>query len=306
MTLRQVSENLISNRLAQALQPSGRMSSSPIFSRVMLATDFSVPGLHAATAARQLATAFGGQVTLAHAVAEAGPLSEPEADEALATLQVERFANMEGVERLVVKNDRAAYGICEAAKTRKSDLIVAGRHGEHGLADRFIGSTTERIARHAPCSVYVCHPARHEQPVMIKHIIAATDLSEYAEPAVTTAAALAVKFGAWVSLVHVYDLVPAVELLQEPYELHPDHSFQTILGDKLEKVRAKHLDGIPADTTVVRNKSTTAALCDLASNKEADLIVLGTHGLTGVTRFLLGSVAERVIRHAPCSVLVVR
>lgn len=277
-----------------------------MFSRVMLATDFSVPAMQAATAARQLASAFGGRVTLAHAVSAAGPLSVTDADEALATLQVERFANLAGVERLVIEDDRAAYGICEAAKKRDTDLIVAGRHGEHGLAERFIGSTTERIARHAPCSVYVCHPARREQPVMIKHIIAATDLSEHAEPAVAAAAALAGKLDAWVTLVHVYDLLPAVELLQEPYDLHPDNSFRAVLGDKLDKVRDARLEGIPSDTLVLRNKSTVTALCDLASDKEADLIVLGTHGLTGVTRFLLGSVAERVIRHAPCSVLVVR
>ncbi len=277
-----------------------------MFSRVMLATDFSVPAMQAATAARQLATAFGAELTLAHTIVPGGPITRADAEEALTVLHEERFANMEGVERLVIESDRAAVGICDAAKERAIDLVVAGRHGEHGFAERLIGTTTERIARHAPCSVYVCHPARREQPVMLKHIILGTDLSELADPAARAAAALAKKVGAWVTITHVYDFFPAIELLQEPYDLHADASFSGILGDKLLDVQRQRFDGVPSDTRVLRDKSTVTALCELASDKEADLIVLGTHGLTGVTRLLLGSVAERVIRHAPCSVMVVR
>jgi nucleotide-binding universal stress UspA family protein len=287
--------------LAQALQYLFAM-----FKRVMLATDFSTPAMTAATAALQLAKAFEGHITLAHVARPGGPLSAAGTADALEILHEEHFRSAPDVERLVLEAERPPYAICDAAKEANTDLIVAGRHGEHGLAERLIGTTTERIARHAPCSVYVSHPTRREQPVMLKHIIVATDLSEHAVAAVRTAAALARKFDAYVTIAHVFDLVPAVELLQEPYDLHGDTSFHGILTDKLEELRKEHLEGMPAGVKVLRGKSTLKTLCQLASDEEADLLIAGTHGLTGVPRFLLGSVAERLIRHAPCSVLITR
>ncbi len=59
-------------------------------------------------------------------------------------------------------------------------------------------------------------------------------------------------------------------------------------------------------TAVVRSANAADAICELASDQNVDLIILGTTGLTGVARFLIGSVAERVVRHAPCPVLVMR
>ncbi len=277
-----------------------------MFQRVMLATDFSQPSMMAATAALQLANAFDGRVTLAHVVQPSAALDAAQGRDALGVLHDERFNSARDVHRLVLESDRPAYAICDAAKERNTELIVAGRHGEHNLTERLIGTTTERIARHAPCSVYVAHPGRREQPVMLKHIVVATDLSEHASSAVQAAAALAKKFDVFVTLTHVFDFFPAVELLQEPYDLHADKSFRGILGDKLGAQRKEYLSDIPADTKVLRDKSTVTALCDLASDVEADLLIAGTHGLTGVPRFLLGSVAEKLIRHAPCSVLVTR
>jgi nucleotide-binding universal stress UspA family protein len=277
-----------------------------MFTRVMLATDFSTPSTTAAIAAFQLAHAFGAEATLTHVVGSSSPFSKEDAGEALAALQEERFGTTVAVERLVLEAERPSHAICTAAEEKKTDLIVAGRHGEHRLAERFIGTTTERIARHAPCSVYVAHPTRREQPVMFKHIVVASDLSDHAISAVKAAGELALKFEAYVTLTHVFDLFPAMELLQEPYDLHTDDSFRGILSDKLENLRKQHLSNVPAEARVLRDKSTVAGLCDLASDVEADLLVAGTHGLSGVTRLLLGSVAERLIRHAPCSVLITR
>ncbi len=277
-----------------------------MFSHMLLATDFSPPAMMAATATLQLAKAFEARLTLAHVAHPTGTLSTAQAHEAVGVLHDERFGSAGEVDRLVLTADRAAYAICEAANERGVDLIVAGRHGEHGLAERLIGTTTERIARHAPCSVYVCHPARREQPVMFKHIIVATDLSEHATSALVAARLLAAHFDAYVTLAHVFDFFPAMELLQEPYDLHADASYRGILQDKLEETRKKHLDRVPAEVKILRDKSTVTALCQLASDTSADLLIAGTHGLTGVPRLLLGSVAERLIRHAPCSVLVTR
>jgi nucleotide-binding universal stress UspA family protein len=286
------------------LQWNGAMT-KPFMPRVMLATDFSVPSMMAATAARQLVDAFGSQLTIAHSIRPEGPLSREEATEAIDVLREERFAGIE-VQPVVVEGKQPAEAIAAAADEHRTSLIVMGRHGEHPLGDRWLGTTTERVARHAPCSVYVCHPARREQPVTTQHILLATDMSEHAAAPAAAAARLAKQFGAFVTIAHVYDVFPALELLQEPYSLHPDHSFEGIINDKLNDLAKSHFEGLPTATEVVRHKNTATGICDLASTREADLVVVGTHGLTGVARFLMGSVAERVLRHAPSSVMVVR
>lgn len=277
-----------------------------MLSHIMVATDFSPPAMIAVGAARDLASRFESKVTLAHVSSSDTAILRADADHALRAIGEEKLGNVKEVSAELLEGDRPSYVICEAAKEMGVELIVAGRHGEHKLAERLIGTTTERIARHAPCSVLSVHPATRAPLVMLKSIVIGTDLSEHALQAVRTGAEIARRFDAHVTLVHVYDLFPAVELMQEPYDLHPDHSFEGILNDKLEDLRKAELDKVPVDVRVLRDKSTVRGMCNLASDVEADLIVLGTHGLAGIERLLLGSVAERVIRHAPCSVMVVR
>lgn len=277
-----------------------------MLSHIMVATDFSPPARIAVDAARDLAGRFESKVTLAHVSDAESPVQRADADHALRAIGEERLGNVSQVGAELLEGDRPFVALCEAAEEMKADLIVAGRHGEHNLAERFIGTTTERIARHAKCSVLSVHPATREPLVMLKNILVGTDLSEHALGAVRTAGEIARRFDAHITLAHAYDLFPAVELLQEPYDLHPDHSFEGIITDKLEALRKAELDGVPVDVRVIRDKSTVRALCNLASDEEAGLVVLGTHGLAGIERLLLGSVAERVIRHAPCSVMVVR
>ena len=71
-------------------------------------------------------------------------------------------------------------------------------------------------------------------------------------------------------------------------------------------VRWARLAGLVANTKLIRDKSTVRALCDNADLDKVDMLVVGTHGLTGLRRLLIGSIAERMVRHAPCSVLVAR
>ncbi len=274
-----------------------------MFKHILLATDFSKAALLAAGAAHDLAKQLGAKVTLMTVV-------EPGADggvarhrEYLEVLRDERFAEFDP-QLVAVESDRASFAICQHAGELGADLIVAGRHGEHTLAEKLIGSTTERIARHAPCSVFVAHPTQRDPLVLLKHILVGTDFSEESTPAAQAASHIAKAFDAGVTLMHVYDIFPPVELLQAPKS--ETGNFQALLEDKLEQSRRAHLEGVPGDSQLLRDKSTVTAMCDWADDHEVDLVVLGTHGFTGLRRLLLGSIAERVVRHAPCSALVVR
>jgi nucleotide-binding universal stress UspA family protein len=277
-----------------------------VFKHILLATDFSKSALLAAGAAQDLVHSLDCPITLMNVV----PPSEGDTNatlnerrEFLRVLRDERFADRK-VDIVALEHAHAAFAICDQARKTGVDLIVAGRHGEHSLSETLIGSTTERVVRHAPCSVLVAHPAQREPMVLATHLLVGTDFSDESLPATKAAGSLARTFSAGVTLMHVYDIFPPVELLQGPGS--EDGRFGRLLEDELEKLRHEHLDGLAGATKLLRNKSVVAAMADWASDHEVDLMVLGTHGLTGLKRLLLGSIAERLVRHAPCSVLVMR
>jgi nucleotide-binding universal stress UspA family protein len=278
-----------------------------MFKHVLLATDFSTPALLAAQTAATFARAFESRVTLLNVREPGGTDDIALRLEALQLLREERFGHLPNVEFAVVEGSHAERAIADHVRDHAVDLVVAGRHGQQNLQDRLLGTTTERLVRHAPTSVLVVHPALREPLVLLKHVLVGTDFSEASLPAVTSAGRIARSLDAWVTLMHVYDLLPStMELLEAPYRQGEEHTLAAAMTRKLESIRASQLEGVPSEVVLERNKNAVAGLCDFADNRKVDLMVMGTHGRTGLSRFLLGSVAERVVRFAPCSVLVVR
>ncbi len=144
-----------------------------------------------------------------------------------------------------------------------------------------------------------------------RHILAATDLSRASEPALRQAAALAEALGAKVTLLHVFDPTPLVP----PVALPPPRALEEKLAEEMRERIAKELHrlrerllppDLEVEEAVLRASSPAAAIIEQAEQRGADLIVLGTHGRTGLTHVLVGSVAERVVRHSPVPVLTVR
>jgi nucleotide-binding universal stress UspA family protein len=139
----------------------------------------------------------------------------------------------------------------------------------------------------------------------LRKILVATDFSEGSDEALVHAVAFARQAGAAVEIVHVLDFT----LLEFPIGLGDTEAEQggyaglanTALDERCERLRGagiacqfRLLEGAPAAEIVRR-----------AQDTRADLIVVGTHGRTGVVHALLGSIAERVVRHASCPVLTV-
>jgi nucleotide-binding universal stress UspA family protein len=143
------------------------------------------------------------------------------------------------------------------------------------------------------------------------HILAATDFGPAGDAAVARAAALAKEGGARLTLVHVVPDVPVPSDLGFPH-------YPVVLGDaELDEVfahvRSALLARVPEPlraelqiTPVARRGNPRDEVLDVAKHVGCDLIVLGTHGRRGLSRALLGSVAEQLVRLAPCNVLVVR
>lgn len=139
-------------------------------------------------------------------------------------------------------------------------------------------------------------------------IVCAVDFSTSSRAALERAAELARRFDARLVLVHVWTdplVAGAAVGLPVPPALAEDQEKE--LGRKLERWRAEA--GRLAGREVagrLEGGAPVAELARVAREEQADLVVVGTHGRTGVKRALLGSVAEGVVRHAPCAVLVAR
>jgi universal stress protein A len=145
-------------------------------------------------------------------------------------------------------------------------------------------------------------------PKTIKRILVPTDFSEASADMLATAVAFARAFGATIDLVHVaadvtYPLPPPIDVVTVPLDIAKvmDDVAKSLAAEE-ERVRAA---GVPCESTTLIGRADTEIVAH-AQKTEADMIVMGTHGRSGLSHVLLGSVAERVVRHAHCPVLVVR
>ncbi|MEN8158752.1 MAG: universal stress protein [Myxococcota bacterium] len=285
--------------------------------RILVATDFSDQAAKALEAALGLAERQKAEVHLVHALEVALPLFEPYAvvvpadwvgearklaqeklGEAHAAVTARRLT---GTTHL--GDVPAAHAIADRAREIGADLVVIGTHGHTGLKHVLLGSVAERTVEYAPCSVWtVKGEAAAAAP---QTIVAGSDFSDGGGAAVAAAAEWARDFDAKLHLVHALQIpMPLIA----PYEVAIPEG--VIEGARREAQR--QLDEVAqglAGVTVTTELATTpahAALVDAAQRLSAGLIVTGSRGLTGLKHALLGSVAERTLRYAPCSVLTVR
>ena len=196
--------------------------------------------------------------------------------------------------------------VAEVAKERESELIVIGTHGHTGLQRFLLGSVATSVLRHAPCDVLVCRGVSGPSPFL--RPLVATDFSPAANRALRNAARLAAP-GAPIEVVHAWQL-PAgswgATLLGQarfPWSTVRDAVLNSAKA-QADKLEAAFADlGHPLHVQLVQGPA-QSVITNTAETGAHDLIAIGTHGHRGFRRLLLGSVAESVIRHAPCSVLV--
>ena len=144
--------------------------------------------------------------------------------------------------------------------------------------------------------------------VIYEKILVPTDFSACSVEATRGAADLARRFDAGLTLVHAYDLLAYA--LPDGFQLLPQSERERLLEAfqvHLSLAQRQALDaGAPRVETKLLHGSVARELIDFAREGGFDLIVMGTHGRTGVQHLVIGSVAERVVRLAPCAVLTVK
>lgn len=291
--------------------------------RILVPTDFSDTSRQALPIATEFAREFGAAITLVHVVSATLPAElshigivlEQHRLASEARRRLDRFRECELPADLpvqtVVLEGGPSYEIARLAKEVAAGLIVTATHGHTGLKHVWLGSTAERIVRHAPCPVLVVRekpvPMRFpgESSCRFRRIVVPTDFSEASHKAIRYAASFARQCGSEAFLVHVIEPPP-----------YPQFGYAHIpmKEAKLKKAARQHLDilcGELSDAGIavssdIRLGSAYREIADYSGEHGADLIVIATHGRGTIAHALLGSTAERVVRHASCPVLVVR
>ena len=149
-------------------------------------------------------------------------------------------------------------------------------------------------------------PKSRSAVTMLNRILVPTDFSEESKKAFVYAAALAEQFNASLSVLFVLEMAPFMSGFETmPLVLDTSAAMSSARRELSNWIQAQVPGTIPA-TPLVREGQGYAQIVEVARTEKIDLIVISTHGYTGLKHVLMGSTAERVVRHAPCPVLVVR
>lgn len=209
-----------------------------------------------------------------------------------------------GARRVVTQlaNGTAWQQIVDATTVeQRCDLIVIGSHGRTGLSRVLLGSVAEAVVRHASCPVLTVRDPGEPRP--FAHVLCPVDFSPWSRAAVALAAELAQPGHAAITLLHV--LEPPVAWGEvRPFDMYDDISSSgtQTLESWAQELAAKVTVQVRHKIRVGRAGAELLAAVD--DDPTIDLVVMGSHGRTGLTRLALGSMAEKMVRHARCPVAV--
>jgi nucleotide-binding universal stress UspA family protein len=204
--------------------------------------------------------------------------------------------------------DEPAAAIVRAAED--ADLIIMGTSGRGGAERALVGSVADRVVRHAPAAVLVVRGGSEPAfPPPIGRIVVPLDGSPLAELALPTAVDLAADLGVPIHIVQVIDSDPVRDTVRSG--VIAATALEATRGRMEQEISdylsARAMDLLNQDeraTWELRFGSPTPEI--LATLKPGDLLVMTTHARGGLTRWLLGSVANRLVREAPVPILLVR
>ncbi len=298
-----------------------------MFDKTLVAVDESQQASWALQAAIELAQRLAAQLALVHVGPEHQASATDQEQERKSEKLLRRLKSIvpESINTVAVsRTGNPVTEIISAAQDLDTDLIFMGTHGRGRIQQLFLGSTTEGVARWAPCPLITVRramngtssqPQRPSDPELDKgglpkkeffrRIMIAVDASEPALAALASGLEIAHRTGAEVAVVHVANTV---------YPWLPELG-DTGLAPRSEIRRRGQilLDRILADLpttenceTILRDGEPAKEILAAANEWKADLIVLGTQGFSHFEQFVLGSVANAIMRGARCPVMAVR
>lgn len=203
--------------------------------------------------------------------------------------------------------------LAAAVGALRVDLVVMATHGRGALSRAWLGSVADYLVRHLHVPMLLVRPGESPQiyaGTRLERVLVPLDTSSTSEEALGPALAV-MDPGATLTLVHVVEPVLGTAEPSLPFPMPMDPKLlgelrslaQARLDRVAEGLRAR---GVTVVTRVLTGVGPAAVLLDEAGSAPYDLIAMTTHGQGGLRRLLLGSVADKVVRAAPCPVLVVR
>lgn len=189
--------------------------------------------------------------------------------------------------------------IVDLAEAENCDVIVMGRRGLHRLERTFIGSVTARVIGNSQRDVLV---VPKDASIGWSKILLSTDGSKFSAVATEKAIDLAKSYNGQLEAISVVDVTEEFHTEAPGAVEELVRKAKTFVEDVKKKAEAQ---GIKTET-FVREGETFKVITDLSKEFKSDVIVMGSHGRTGVKRLLMGSVTEGVIGHSTCPVLVVK
>lgn len=303
------------------------MKSTPAYRRILVATDFSSCSDAALKQAVRLAQKSAGHITLVHVLPNLRRLVETASYKARADYlygdgekfrqeveqaseaRLKATASDVGSEGISVSH-KSLIGSPYAEITRLvmedgSDLVMTGTRGNSGWKQFLVGSTAQKLIRTCPVPVWVVK-ADHVAPPKI--VLAATDFSEGSHRATEEALSVARQTGAKLHLVHVIDEAEfPIEILSnassagsmwDDVRADVESRFGQLvseLGATSEEITCHTVNGAPWHE-----------VSKLAAELQAELLVLGTVGRSGLQGVLIGNTVERVLQTCDCSILAVK
>ena len=296
-------------------------------SPILFPTDFSHYALYAMKYAIAFAKKFGGPIYLAHVLdpalsggkhgmwrasnipERASAAMRQQAETRLAC--VERIISSEGVDVVsFMVQGRPDAEIVRLAEEQNCGLIAIATHGRTGFDHMVFGSVAERVVRNATVPVLcIKHPEHEfvdgsELDLHIRKILFPTDFSEYADQALLYAASLCREFNAGLALCHVTEAA----IVMPEYAPDTVGYFGADIDAHAHEALArleKGIEGVPVESRLAIGVP-YREICRTAEELAADLIVMPAHGASGISHFLFGSVADKVVRRALCPVLSLR
>ncbi|KKK66103.1 hypothetical protein LCGC14_2967460 [marine sediment metagenome] len=207
----------------------------------------------------------------------------------------------------IIRFGKPFLEVIQVAKEKDVDIIAIGTHGRAGVDRIILGSVAERVVRKAHCPVMV---VRSRKYIGFKRIIVPIDFSDCSRIALEYAAATARAHRSKLTILHVYE-----ESFIEPYvrAANTEEEAQEIIrgieqvneGKYDEFLKKIDLGGVEYDK-LLRKGIPSNEIVETAREQQAQLIVVGTHGRSGIKHMLIGSDAEEVVRNAPCDIVVVK
>jgi len=279
--------------------------------QILAATDFSTRSQRALRRAGLLAQAGGARLALVHVVDDDQPqdlveIERREAERILAE-QIGAMAELRGVQcRPMVVTGDPFDAILRTAGALKADLIVMGAHRKQLLRDIFVGTTIERVIRTGP---YPALMVNNEVTQPYRRVLAPVEMSEASANAIRVAQAAGLISGAHVTILHAFLPLAKGKMVMAGLD-------RASIDEYVARERQKAIDELAAFLAAsdlgargwslrVEEGGAFEVISRAVEEARPDLLVIGTHGRSGLLKVLLGSVTEEVLRSLNVDILAV-